>query len=143
MDTTPIVVSAYVHAPLARVWEYYTASEHVTQWNYASDDWYCPTATSDFVVGGHFSYTMAAKDGSASFDFGGTFTEIIPQERIAYTIDDDGRKVFVTFAQEGENVCVTVVFEPEQINSHQLQQGGWQAILDNFTQYIQTQILNI
>ncbi len=141
-DTSPIVVSALVSAPMALVWEYYTASEHVTQWNHASDDWHCPTATSDFVVGGQFSYTMAAKDGSVSFDFGGTFTEIIPQGRIAYTIDGDGRKVFVSFVSEGESVRVTVAFDPEHENSREMQQGGWQAILDNFKQYTQTRILN-
>lgn len=142
-DTSPIVVTTLVSAPVERVWEYYTVPEHVMQWNHASDDWHCPAATSDFSVGGRFVYAMAAKDGSVSFDFGGTFTEILQQERIAYTIDGDGRKVFVSFVQEGESVRVTVEFDPEHENSRELQQSGWQAILDNFKQYTQTLVMSV
>lgn len=139
----PIMVTTLVSVPVALAWECYTIPEHVMQWNYASNEWHCPTATSNFVVGGQFSYTMAAKDGSVSFDFGGTFTEILQQERIAYTIDGDGRKVFVSFVQEGESVRVTVEFDPEHENSRELQQSGWQVILYNFKQYTQTLVVSV
>jgi uncharacterized protein YndB with AHSA1/START domain len=65
-------------------------------WNFASDDWHSPEASNDFQVGGKFVYTMAAKDGSFSFDFSGKFTEITLQKTISYLLDD-GRKVDITF----------------------------------------------
>ena len=46
---------------------------NVMNWNNASDDWYCPKAENDLKEGGKFAFTMAAKDGSFSFDFGGDF----------------------------------------------------------------------
>jgi uncharacterized protein YndB with AHSA1/START domain len=136
MNTSPITVHTQVHAPLARVWEYYTVPEHVMQWNHASDDWHCPTATSDFSVGGRFVYTMAAKDGSESFDFGGTFEEIDPLRRIVYVIDGN-RCATVTFTPMGDVVEVSVSFDPEDMNSHELQQTGWQAILDTFARVVE------
>ncbi len=47
----------------------------------------------------------------------------------------DGRRCTVTFEPNGEKTNVTTIFEPEQINTTELQQQGWQAILDNFKIY--------
>ena len=64
-----ITVKTTVKAPIEKVWKYWTKPEHITQWNNASDDWHCPTATNDLRVGGKFNFTMASKDGKMSFDF--------------------------------------------------------------------------
>lgn len=136
MNTSSVTVYTQVRAPLARVWEYYTIPEHVMKWNHASDDWHCPAAMSDFSVGGRFVYAMATKDGSESFDFGGTFEEIVPLQRIVYVMDD-GRRATVTFAPMGDAVKVSVSFDPEDMNSHELQQSGWQAILDSFARVLE------
>ena len=77
---------------------------------------------------------MEAKDGSVGFDFGGVYDEVKPNELIAYTIGD-GRKVRVTFAAAGNATKVVETFEAETTNSLELQQKGWQAILDNFKKY--------
>jgi len=74
--------------------EYFTGPGHVTQWNNASPDWYCRKATNDLQPGGTFSYTMAARDGSFSFDFGGGVLYRRKNKKISYTIGD-GRKVDV------------------------------------------------
>jgi uncharacterized protein YndB with AHSA1/START domain len=65
-----ITVKAKINAPLSQVWEYWTIANHVTHWNFASPDWHCPSAESNFIEGGEFHYLMAAKDGSFQFDFG-------------------------------------------------------------------------
>lgn len=64
-----ITVSTTVNAPIATVWNAWTAPEHITQWCHASDDWHAPHAENDLRVDGKFLTTMAAKDGSVSFDF--------------------------------------------------------------------------
>ena len=74
-----ITVEAIIEAPIEVVWNLWTNPEHVKHWNFASADWHCPTASSDFHVGGEFHYIMAAKDGSVEFDFCGTFTKILDQ----------------------------------------------------------------
>ena len=129
-----ITVSITTHENLEKVWDYFNQPEHVVHWNFASDDWYCPFAENDLKVGSDFKYTMASKDGKMSFDFVGTYSEIVLHEKIAYTIAD-GRKVMITFGKSDGKVTVTVTFEPENMNSHELQRGGWQSILDNFKKY--------
>ncbi len=133
-----INVTTVIEASLDKVWECYTNPLHVEEWNHASDDWECPYAESDLVEGGRFLYTMSAIDGSVSFDFEGEFTEIIPEEKIVYRMDD-GREAEVTFEDNGDDtVTVTTVFDPETENSPEMQQAGWQAILDNFKQHTET-----
>lgn len=77
---------------------------------------------------------MAARDGSAGFDFNGVYTDVVLHERIGYTIED-GRRVTVTFIDRDGGTEVTETFETEAINSEELQRAGWQAILENFKLY--------
>ncbi len=129
-----ITVENTINAPVEKVWEYWTKPEHITQWNNASDDWHTPHAENDFRPGGRILCRMEAKDGSAGFDFGGVNDIITPNEYIEYTIDD-GRKVKIYFKADGNKTKVTETFEAEDTNSIDMQQGGWQAILDNFKKY--------
>jgi uncharacterized protein YndB with AHSA1/START domain len=129
-----IKISAQINASLEKVWDYWTQGEHVTGWNFASDDWHCPESKIDLRPGGEFHSTMAAKDGSFSFDFWGTYLEIEPTKSIR-SVMGDGRKLDVFFEPEGDHVIITEVFEAEGQNSVELQRQGWQAILDNFKKY--------
>lgn len=131
-----IEVSVIIDSSLQKVWESWTQEQHIVHWNFASTDWCCPKAASDFKEGGNFSYTMAAKDGSVQFEFSGTFDRIIINERIDVTLEDN-RKLRVLFAQEDAGVIVTEFFEPESENDEALQKAGWQAILNNFKSYVE------
>jgi uncharacterized protein YndB with AHSA1/START domain len=133
---TRITVKALVERPIEAVWRRWTQPEDVMQWNNASPDWHTPRAQNDLRVGGRFNYHMAAKDGSFAFDFEGTYTDVQPHARIAYTLDDD-RVVEVTFQPQANGVLVTETFEAESENSVELQQGGWQAILDSFKRHVE------
>ena len=132
-----ITVQTILKAPIEKVWELWISPEHITQWNHASVDWHTPYAENDLKVGGKFKYTMAAKDGSMQFDFGGTYTEIVNHSLISYTIDD-GRKVKITFESQENGVEIIEKFDPETENSEALQQQGWQAILDNFKKHVES-----
>lgn len=130
-----ITIETTIHKDIDTVWEYWNNPEHIKGWAFASDDWEAPHAENDLEVGGSFTTTMAAKDGSTSFDFGGVYTDIVPGEKIAYTIAD-GRKVSVTFTKIDDNTTKVVeTFDPESINPEDMQRTGWQAILDNFKKY--------
>ena len=133
-DKTAITVEATVKAPVEKVWEHWTKPEHITKWCQASDDWHAPFAENDVRVEGTFKTTMAAKDGSMSFDFGGVYTGVEENKLIEYTIGD-GRKVKITFSGNGDETKVMETFEPEGSNPIEMQRGGWQAILDNFKKY--------
>jgi uncharacterized protein YndB with AHSA1/START domain len=107
-------------------------------WNAASDDWHTVRATNDLTVGGALEFRMEAKDGSEGFDLKGTYTEIIPCEKLAYTLTD-GRHVGTSFSEENGQARIVTSFEPESENPPAVQQGGWQAILDNFKKYAEAQ----
>ncbi len=131
-----IQVEVLVHAPIDAVWKAYVSPEAITQWNFASEDWHTPQATVDLRVGGVFSSRMEAKDGSAGFDFTGTYTKIIQNELIEYSFGD--RLARVTFEQMQGAVRVCVEFDTEDENSIEEQRQGWQAILDNFAAYVES-----
>ena len=130
-----ITVKTTIHSSIEQVWAAWTSAEHITQWTFASDDWHAPYSEIDLKVGGRFKTTMAAKDESFSFDFSGTFTEVEPMKKIAYTLDDD-RKVVIEFNVNGEEVTVVESFDPESVNSVELQETGWQMILNNFKKHV-------
>lgn len=127
-------MEAIVNAPADKVWELWTEPEHITKWNNASEDWHTTRAENDLHVGGKFLSRMEAKDGSAGFDFEGTYTQVKTNEAIVYTIAD-GRKVEVTFTSAGDATKVVETFEAENENPIEMQRGGWQAILDSFKKY--------
>lgn len=133
-NKSAITVKAAIEAPVEKVWEYWNEPEHITQWNQASDDWHCPSAENDLRAGGKYRARMEAKDGSMGFDFEAIYDEVIEPEKIAYTMGD-GRKVEIRFTEEGNVTRVAETFDPEDTNSREMQQGGWQAILDNFKKY--------
>jgi uncharacterized protein YndB with AHSA1/START domain len=139
METTgkKITVESTVNAPIEKVWKFWNAPEHITKWSYASDDWHTPTAKNDLKVGGKFTSRMEAKDGSAGFDFEGTYDEVKPNQKISYTMGDN-RKVSVSFSSQGNSTKVSETFDPESQNSIEMQRGGWQAILDNFKKYAES-----
>ena len=131
-----ITVTATINAPVEKVWNYWTSPEHITQWYNASDDWHAPRAENDVQAGGKFITRMEAKDGSFGFDFNGIYDEIITNELISYTIEG-GRKVSITFSENGNETIVTETFEAENENPIDMQRAGWQAILDNFKKYVE------
>lgn len=129
-----ITVEALVRGPVEKVWNDYIDPMAIMAWSHASDDWHTTKVTNDVRQGGTFLSRMEAKDGSAGFDFSGVYDEVVSHQLLKYTMDD-GRQAQIAFKTEGDLVRVTVTFEPEKENTHELQQAGWQAILDNFKTY--------
>ncbi|MBL7967101.1 MAG: SRPBCC domain-containing protein [Prolixibacteraceae bacterium] len=137
-----ITVETLVHLPVEKVWKYWTEPQHITKWNAASDDWHTPRAENDLRVGGRFTSRMEAKDGSFGFDFGGTYSQVETHRLIAYAMDDD-RKVQIVFGPGEKGTRIVESFEAESENSLELQQTGWQAILNNFKKYAESQLQTI
>lgn len=131
MTFPKITITALVDAPLAKVWRYWTEPEHITQWNFASDDWCCPRATNDLRVGGTYTARMEAKDGSFGFDFGGDWFDVTEGKSLGLKMGD-GRSARTTFTPEGTGTRVTTVFDAEGTHPLEMQRDGWQAILNNF-----------
>jgi len=136
MDTSKkITVETTVPAAVEKVWKYWTEPEHITKWNTASDEWHTPYAENDLQIGGKFLSRMEAKDGSFGFDFSGVYDDVKLNDRISYNLDD-GRNVTITFISQGNETKIIETFEAENSNPIEMQEAGWQAILDNFRTYM-------
>lgn len=131
-----ITIETIVKADLNTVWAAWNNPEDIKQWNAASDDWHTTQSSLDLREGGKFSSRMEAKDGSAGFDFEGTYTRIVAQKIIEYRLGD-GRDVKVEFAEGADGVLVRETFEAESQIDRELQRRGWQAILDNFARHVE------
>ena len=85
---------------------------------------------------------MSAKDGSASFDFTGIYTDIVEYRSIKYIMDkadsEDQHRECEIFFTDFENGTTKIVeeFDPEEINSTEMQKAGWTAILENFKKFV-------
>lgn len=134
-----ITVKIIIDKPVDKVWQAFTQPEHITGWNFANNDWHCPLAENDLRSGGKFNYRMEAKDGSVGFDLNGIFNEVVSTEKIVYTIGD-GRQITVLFSEQNGQTTVEETFDAEMQNPVEMQRQGWQAILDNFKKYAESNL---
>lgn len=94
------------------VWDAWSTPADIQRWNAASGDWRTTRSTVDLREGRTFLSRMEAKDGSAGFDFEGTYTRIVSHSLIEYRMSD-GREVRNEFVERGGVVAVTVTFDAE------------------------------
>ena len=136
MNSDQITIKANVSADKQKVWDYYTTPKHITSWNFADPSWHCPDASNDVKVGGRYFARMEARDGSFGFDFEAIYLEVCTGESFAYEFG--GRRARVSFTSSNEETEVMIVFDPEHENPVELQRNGWQAILNNFKKYTES-----
>lgn len=132
-----ISIETEINAQLETVWDAWVTPDDITHWNFAIDEWCCPKAELALQPGGRFNYRMAAKDGSAGFDFKGEFIEIFPFKSIRYKLED-GREVKVQFFETDRGVSVVETFDAEDANSEEQQRQGWLGILNNFKKHVES-----
>lgn len=132
-----INVQSTIASPVDKVWSYYNLPEHIVKWNFAHPSWHCPAAKNDLRVGGKYWSRMEARDGSFGFDFEAEYTDVVLGEKLVYQMSD-GRVAQVIFKREGEQTCLEITFDAETENPVEMQKGGWQAILDNFKHYVES-----
>ena len=136
MNFTKITITATISADRNKVWDYYTLPEHITKWNFASDEWHCPKATNDLILGGKYYARMEAKQGDMGFDFEAFYIDIIGNKKLSYKMSD-GREVNILFKDLNPSTEIEITFDAESLNSLELQKNGWQAILNNFKKYVE------
>ncbi len=137
MSNNRIKVETVLDADSKKAWSYYNEPKHITGWNFADESWQCPFAENDLRAGGKYKARMEAKDGSFGFDFEATYDEVEDGKRFSYTLGD-GRKVITEFESIGEKTKVTTEFDVESQNPIEMQRDGWQAILNNYKRYVES-----
>lgn len=139
METSvKITVAATVNAPIEKVWKTWSNPADIVVWNTPDPSWHSPSSENDLRTGGKFKTRMEAKDGSFGFDFEGIYDKVELHKEITYTMSD-GRVATTIFSEENGKTNVTTTFDAETINPVEMQQGGWQAILNNFVNYVEQQ----
>jgi|SRR5271169_2657224 len=131
-----ITVETKVGASIENVWRAWISPDDIKQWNAASDDWHTTKASVDLRVGGSFSSRMESKDGTAGFDFTGTYTRIVDRELIECSFG--GRVLLVEFIRAPDGVTVRETFDAETTHSVKQQHQGWQSILDKFARHVES-----
>jgi len=132
-----ITVEATVNATVTKVWKAWNTPDDIMQWNTADPGWHCPQSENDLREGGKFNNRMEAKDGSFGFDFEGVYDKVELHKEITYTMPD-GRKATSLFTEQDGKTKVETTFDAESENDPELQQQGWQAILNNFVKYVES-----
>jgi uncharacterized protein YndB with AHSA1/START domain len=132
-----ISIETTIKSDLDTVWLAWNNPEDIKQWCAASDDWHTTESTVDLREGGTFASRMEAKDGSMGFDFGGTFSKVIENQLIEYSMTD-GRSVAIKFSLVENGVKVEETFDAESQNAGEQQRQGWQSILNNFAKHVES-----
>jgi uncharacterized protein YndB with AHSA1/START domain len=132
-----ITVEATANAPVEKVWKLWNTPEDIIKWNTPDPSWHTPSSENDLKVGGKFKNRMEAKDGSFGFDFEGVYDSVVLNQEITYTMGD-GRQATTIFTEQDGKTHLTTTFDPETQNAPEFQKQGWQAILDNFVKYAES-----
>ncbi|MGW8315330.1 MAG: SRPBCC domain-containing protein [Bacteroidales bacterium] len=132
-----IKIEVLVKSDLWTVWNTWNNPEDIKHWNAVSDDWQTTSSRVDLWVGGRFESRMEARDGSAGFDFSGTYTAIEEPYLLDYRLEDD-REVSVRLQETTDGILVHEEFDAEEENDVELQRQGWLAILSRFARYTES-----
>lgn len=135
-----ITISTTIQASPKQVFDTYLNPEDNKRWNIAGGGWSTGNANIEPVVGGRSEVEYKSDNGKNDFMFGGTFTEIIPNSKISYTMAFPGipdRNAEVLFTEIDGSTKVMIIFDGEDQNSEERQKEGWSAILANFKRHVE------
>lgn len=130
-------VSVLINKSLELVWETWNDENQMHNWLFISADYETKNPKVDLRLGGSFSYSMASKVGDFDFEYRATYTEIELFRKIAFTLVDD-RKAEVLFSSEAGRTCLQISFESVVEQDNDVQIIGWQTILTNFKNYLES-----
>lgn len=137
MGLKKLKIEAMVKGEHSKIWDAWTQPEHITKWNFAVEDWCCPSAENDLRPGGKYKARMEAKDGSFGFDFEGLYQQVVLGTRLVLQMPD-GRTSSTEFESLGGQTRIVIVFDAEKQNPEEMQKQGWQSILNNFKKYFES-----
>lgn len=131
-----VIAGIIVHAPIEKVWEYWTNPAHIKQWNNISEEWHTPVAENHLQAGGKLFLRMEKKDGSEGFNHEAIYDEVLRHQKISYTTADD-RKTENVFAETNNGVTITETFEIPIGENPDFHRSFCQSILNSFKAYIE------
>jgi uncharacterized protein YndB with AHSA1/START domain len=94
-------------SPREDVFDAWTSPEVMRRWLAAGRDWTTPAVEVDLRPGGRIRVSMAETCGDPVHTFEGTYLEVVPPERIVFTLDWQGDEA------DGVTSTVTVEFQED------------------------------
>ncbi len=132
-------------APAERVFDAFTSEEVLARWFHAGHDWETPEATADVRVGGEVRIVMRNPHEDVKYGGRGSYTEIDPPRRLAFTwIWDDDRDqteqlIEIDFTETDGRTTMRFVhrdlWDEEAVASHE---GGWTNAFDNLQRVVES-----
>jgi len=130
-------------APAQAVFDAWTSEEVLRRWFHAGRDWETTQAEVDLRVGGTVRVVMRDPEADAEYGGGGTYTEIDPPRRLAFTWlwDDNSTRMLIEIDFEETDGLTTVRFthrglwDEDAVRSHE---GGWTTAFDNLERALET-----
>ncbi|MGG7567980.1 SRPBCC domain-containing protein [Rhodovulum sp. DZ06] len=135
MSPIEITVQALVDAPAERTWHFYTDPAHVLRWSAPHEGLRCTRAKTELRPGGRHVGRFEALDGSYTYDYGGDVIAVQAPRRLAIALDD-GISMETRLQPDGARTWVTTVFHGAPEVEQGMQRSLWQAVLDNFRDYV-------
>ncbi len=110
--TRELVVTRTYDAPARLLFEAWSRPEHIKRW-FGPEGWPVTHCEMDFRLGGRYRFAMTGPDGKEGTSFGGTYLEIVPNEKIVYddAFESPGAErmvMTVTFEETGGRTTLTV-----------------------------------
>lgn len=137
-DATTLVIRRLIDASAEDLFEYWTEPAHLMEW-WGPNGVSCDSATIDLRVGGAYRIANRFPDDTVLW-ISGTFEEIAPPKRLAYTWQLSGagvsprdvvERVTVTFTPRGTGTEVVVVHERiADASTRAGHERGWNECLD-------------
>jgi uncharacterized protein YndB with AHSA1/START domain len=134
-DDQTLRIERTFQAPIEAVFDAWTSEEVIRRWWHVELGWETAAAEVDLRVGGAVRVVMRDPEKDAEYGGGGTYTEIDPPTRLAFTWiwDDDPRRTLIELDFEEADGVTTVSFthsglwDEEAVREHE---DGWGKILD-------------
>jgi uncharacterized protein YndB with AHSA1/START domain len=130
-------------APAEKVFEAWTSEEVMRRWFHAEHDWETTEAEVDLRLGGAVRVVMRNPHKDVEYGGGGTYTEIDPPTRLAFTWawDRDGRQTMIELDFLESDGATTVLLthrnlaDEESLRDHE---DGWTKCLKNLGRAIES-----
>jgi len=140
MNTATLNIERVFRAPAQAVFDAWTSEEVLLRWFHAEHDWETSEASVDLRVGGAVRVVMRDPDKDAEHGGGGSYTEIDPPRRLAFTwtwdrdLGNIDRETLIELEFDEADGVTTArmthsrLWDQEAVRNHR---EGWNGCFDN------------
>ena len=142
IENTTLRIQRTFQAPAEAVFDAWTSEEVLRRWWQSERGLETSEAQVDLRVGGAVRVVMRDPDKDVEYGGGGTYTEIDPPTRLAFTWiwDGDTRRTLIEIDFEETDGATTVRFshrdlwDEEAVRAHE---GGWTEMFNNLERMLE------